>query len=434
MRARAAASALRTDDGHSVLGIVMSRRELQRSREFIRVIAAAHGGSTVVIPWEESTDAQDDAVALSDFPTLRMPIRETPSSLRERRRHRAASRCGIAQLDLGELELHRDAVATAFEVLADQAAARAERRSRLISALRGLHAGTVLTSRIDEESRLLTDELTDHGLQVLTVPHGVVMDGSAKTLATRIEVFEIAGIVDPTCPPGVLHYFPEAVHLREYPHRSRTSSEGYFRLGTVRVLALSEGFKDGRVREHSSLLQALVQAALETAPNVSVAFKPHPGTPEIEATFLRTFGGSSTVRIVPRDIDLHSLLEETDVVVAVNAAGSALVHAVELGLPLVLLWGRQKNRQAGPARQGSTWPAFWAERHPVVGDADALVELLQRIIHEPEFLLAMRQASLDGAVTLRPDANDRSLTRAVRELVRDRSGWPRVQTSPVARR
>lgn len=369
--------------GRPRLVAVLSRRELNRSRHILRSIADQTDGPTLVVPWADSTEGLALSSSLSEFPVLRLPI--VP---RLRRRRIVATRREIHEslraLDLGELEEIRLELHHVFESLATQAVLQAERLEILAMALERLDPDLTLCARVTEESRRVLEIAVDRCRSVLTIPHAVVMEETPWFMLERANLVHIAGIQDPTVSEGCVRVLPNALHIHEYPERSRPPRIRSRAAGEFLVVAVSDGFVDDPIatREHIALLEVLDSSASELEESVRVVFKPHPGMPDIEDAFL----GSMTrrVEIFARDVDLQTLLDSADAVIAINTYGSALVHAVRRGLPIIRLWTATLQCRATEAPV-EPWPRLWAQRTPAAQSAEELVGWIRRLRSEPEF-------------------------------------------------
>jgi hypothetical protein len=406
---------LRVPGGGPLLAIVLSRREIQRSGEVVASIASAYGDAVRVIPWETSVDAQAHAAEFSRHPVLLLPINELLSA-KETRRQRAVARCDINRMSLGELTPHRESVIGAFLAQAEHRAAAIQRSRTLIKALCGLRVSAVLTARIGEDSRALVESIAETGLAVMTVPHGVVMAGSQTTLADSDRVIQLAGLADPTCAGRRPRYCPEVLHRYEYPHRVRAVKSSLLTGRGLRVLAISDGFPTIGLHDHAEILRALSGAANALSEQIEIAFKPHPGTPSDEEILLAAFSDPQHVQLASRDLDLHELLDRSDLVLAVNSAGSALVHAIRKGLPVALLWGRSPRDAVSSNDSSMGWLRFWSESLPLLMGESDLTMFLQRYVEDAGYRQALGAASVAIASRLFPVDGAERLEDLVREL------------------
>jgi hypothetical protein len=229
-------------------------------------------------------------------------------------------------------------------------------------------------------------------------------------------VVHLSGVVDPTVPPSTFAYWEGAFHIREYPHRANPVVLPHRAPDVLRVLALTSGFGSSFIRSHILRRRELDLAATTLSTSHDFILKPHPSFEEIESVFLPSrASGAGVIRVMPRDVDLHDLLESTDVVVSVGEGGSELVHAALRGLPIVLLWATPYLEHA--ATDLRSWNAFWVSRTSSATDADHLVEILQRIRTDSIYCDMLRDRSLAIGAALMPARTSRAIEDIIGEAL-----------------
>jgi hypothetical protein len=83
-------------------------------------------------------------------------------------------------------------------------------------------------------------------------------------------------------------------------------------------------------------LRALASPPSDITQRLFLRIKVHPKRPELE--LFAAVGGQLSQKVLPINCELRSALHETDLVVAVNYYGSALVHALRSGKPVILFY------------------------------------------------------------------------------------------------
>lgn len=399
---------------------VLTRREMDRSRMMLEAIAAAREERVILMPWEMSHEAARDACSLSPFPTIVPPIETL-----HRSRHRPMRGTSGPVAPWTPITTPAEESARAMPVIApllaelvDDARLRARRVRWLRTVVDRLRPAAVVTSRIGADSRPIIAAVAGLEVPVLTLPHAALDDDTARYVEIRGPVQHVAGIVDPTVPAGEVRRCPEAFHRYEYPQRVRPPETDAGAVARMTVLAVTEGFASGPlIAGHVGALTALEQVAQAVAATTRVLLKPHPGTPENEQEFLTPHPAPRTTVGLRRDLDLHALLADADVVIAVDAQGSALVHAVLAGLPLIRFW-RSELDPDGEIRSGSAQVLQFWERHSMAAaDAAELEALLERLRVDRAFRDACRARSVAAARELVPDEGGESVAGVIGDLL-----------------
>ena len=384
--------------------LLLPGRELLRSGPILDRVADAAGTTLVAVPWMASPTLTAEAGRLSGRPWLPTPRLESGGSADERVLREGVRR-NLALHDLGELEAIRTEVGSALDGLARGWAAQARRLRWAQRMLRRLAPALVVTTRLDVAYEIATEAARIAGVPTLTLPHGVQEWSPPGRLAHRPGVAHVAGIRNPTAPAGTYRVCADALIRYEYPHRVERVVLDAAGTRTLTVLALTEGFGVEHVpslgiRTHERALHALARAAERAGPQVRVLLKPHPGTPDEEHLLLAS-SGSDAIRTLPREADLFEAMAASDLVIGVNAIGSALVHAVASGAAVVRLSTQPLYRADGALWQESrAWAAFWDEVTLSVDDEDAVAQLLIRAATDPAVLETLRDRSRSAAARL----------------------------------
>lgn len=203
----------------------------------------------------------------------------------------------------------------------------------------------VLVSQLqDSESQLPAEAAKHLGIPALSISHGAgpgrpryVVPSTCilYSLSTQRSVFERSGV-----PAHRLIACRDVVVENEYPVIP-------IRMGTARhawrLLALTDPIgSSGCLSPTTSpiaqleALRTLDSPPTDIAKKLSLKIKVHPKYTDVE--LFGTVSNRLSDNVLPPDSELKSVLKDTDLVVAVNYCGSALVHVLRAGKPLVLFW------------------------------------------------------------------------------------------------
>jgi hypothetical protein len=350
---------------------------------------------------------------------------------------REGVRRNLALHDLGELEAIRTEVGVALDGLARGWAAQSRRLRWAHRMLHRLSPSLVVTTRLDVAYEIATEAARIAGVATLTLPHGVQEWSPPSRLAQRPGVVHVAGIHNPTVPTGTYRVCADALIRYEYPHRVERVALDAVGDRTLTVLAISEGFGVEHVpsigiRSHERALHALARAADRAGPQVRVLLKPHPGTPDEEHLLLAS-SGSNAIRTLPREADLFEVMAASDLVIGVNAIGSALVHAVASGVAVMRLSTHPLYRADGRLWQESrAWATFWDEAILSVDDEDAVAQLLIRARTDCDLLRMLRGRSHSVAERLLAGDGTGRVSGVVEELLAGRSDHRDLNRDPAS--
>lgn len=397
---------LRRNVNGPVLLAVLTRRELDRSRPILADIAQAWDGQVVILPWVTSFGALELSRSLAEFPLLDPPVYFT-SSRRAVKRYEGSIVASLDRIDLEGLEVCRRSVVLAFSAIAQDAVLDAERLQWFARAVSMIRPDTIVTTRIDDESRRLI-AIAATRTRTVTLPHGVVFIASRAFVTHEPNVVAIAGIQDPAITAKSCLYVREAFHAYEYPQRVRKSEIDLSVNERPRVLVLSCGGPPKPfLRDHEQNLRWIDSSARELHWSHDFIFKPHPGVAETERVFLTEATVAGAMLCASRETDLHELLGASEVVVVSDrrVGGSALVHAVRRELPIVLLgpdWftGSDENER-------SVWTRFWSDSALHAHNSAELTQILRRLGDDPGFRSAAVLNSAAASSRLFPtDSHD----------------------------
>lgn len=202
----------------------------------------------------------------------------------------------------------------------------------------------LVSSLQDSESQLPAEAANRLGISSYSIPHGagttrcwdqVAAENILYSFLTQKTVLERSGIASRRLVPcsGVLvenEYSMNPTNVRGRPE-------------AWRVLGLTNpiGFGGCITPAISPSAQLLALRALDSPPSdianrLLLTIKVHPKYQDVE--MIRAAGRSLGKKVLPPNSDLKTLLQRVDLVVAVNYCGSAVVHTLRAGMPIVYFW------------------------------------------------------------------------------------------------
>ncbi len=410
--------------------LMLPRRELDRSGPIVARLADHLPGAIVAVPWEDSLPVTSLAGGLNDVPWL-----PTPSLSRGQRRTEARLREGVdrnlAAHDLRELEPVRVQLRQELRQFANRWAAYSARLTQTIRLLRILDPALVVVGRDDVRYQIPGEAATHLGIPTLSLPHGVVEWSPPERLFPLPGSVHLGGIENPTAPPGAILRCAETFVVYEYPRRVETIGVRQGPGAMMTILALTDGvagehWPSPGLWAHEEALRGIASAAGEAGSDVRVLLKPHPGTAEhdrsiVEALELRN------ITVLPRTADLAEVLAASDVVIGVNNVSSALVHALNLALPVLrFMVGPHADVEKG-RRSARPWLRFWSDAVPTFSDARSLASTLMRIHDDAEFRLQLGERSMELAETLAPPTATPTVAEVVDRILSTESRHHRAR-------
>lgn len=191
---------------------------------------------------------------------------------------------------------------------------------------------------------------------------------------------------------------------REYPAARRRPAEAT-RRDRLRVLFLvDQGLESTCLRE--------AVTALYADPNIQIRIKGHPSESPVGFPEVRDLG----IPLEDPLSDLAMLLESSDVVVSPDYAGSALIHVLDAGKPLVLWWRSRMLTESWAERQAYVLQPF-RDAAETVTSAGELRGLIRRLQSDRRLLVELAARSGAVAERLRP-SNESTLPGLVKQFMR----------------
>jgi hypothetical protein len=176
-----------------------------------------------------------------------------------------------------------------------------------------------------------------------------------------------------------------------------------------RVLALLEPTGVGSnlvslisLRAQLEALRALNSPPGDLAERLDLALKVHPQYQDLE--IIAAAGGDLVRKVLPPNADLHELIAQASLVLAVNYVGSALVHVLRAGKPVIFLSTEYEPILKRPDRRFD----IFARGNVVVRNADQLWAAVREFFADPAIAKRMsltaasfRKTELDSSNALR---------------------------------
>lgn len=286
-------------------------------------------------------------------------------------------------------------------------------------------AGVVITSRDETVFALASIAARDMGIMSFCVPHGgnsgfkrdcspLVNDWVLCNSPLQKSRFAMRGI-----PPERIVECRGLLAQNEY----RMSPVPTFpTTDRWRVLVLTEATGEGvNLVKYTSLsaqaqaLQIVTQAPDDIADRVEVRIKVHPHISDLE--ILEAAGSEVTSRVLPLKSDLHAALESADLVVGLNYRGTALIHAMGAGKPIV-----QLVTEPSPLWNRPDFPfEILRDGSAVAHTADEFWKILRSYLTSPQVADEMRCKSEAFYLEHLDDRGFPPWWDVVRDRLRDRS-------------
>lgn len=419
-RFRRAERELRASRGTIPLALLMvPKRELERSRPILDALRSSGVVDLIAVPWMASTELTAEAAALHDLPWLPTPRLER-GRLADERRFRLEVERSLHGMDLEELAPVREALAAGLSRLSRRWSAELRRLRWARAMLLRVGPALVVAGRDDLSYQLPIIAATRSGIPILTLPHGVVEWWPPERFAAPGRAIHVGGVRNPTAPDGAVTPCTDAFVTYEYPHRVERLRALDGGETAITIALLTEGYGElsivPELRAHREALHAAVAAASALDREVRLLLKTHPGNPEDERHLIPT-GGCEVVAL-PRSADLIELITNSDLVIGVNIIGSALVHAVRAGAPVLRLTTRSLHRVEGAAwRNWTAWSEFWDESLMTVRDGAELHAAIEEALGDAAALESLRTRSSHAAAWFATEGRTPEIGAIVRELL-----------------
>jgi hypothetical protein len=202
----------------------------------------------------------------------------------------------------------------------------------------------VITSTLaDSESQLPGKAAVDKGIETISLPHGGFGARESFFHATTSlyncvpsrKVYEFSGI-----PSEQLIPCRDLLDRNEYP-TIPAEFDSKSKLPCVLVLTNPVKFGDflfstTLIENQLKALETLSAPPVDISKNISVMIKPHPATPDME--LFAVIGNEFSKKVLPPSADLVKILMHTDLVIALNYGGTALIHALRSEKPIFFFW------------------------------------------------------------------------------------------------
>lgn len=248
----------------------------------------------------------------------------------------------------------------------------------------------LVSSLYDAESQLPAAAARPLGIPTFAIPHGAtqlvddLLASDYVLYGYRIQemAWQLGGIKSSRVKPchGI-------VTENEYPSSPNSELESS---GGLRLLGLTNptGFERRllptlSLRAQLEALRAVNRPPADIAARINLRIKPHPNNAEFEIFALADRGLERAV--VPPNADLRSALQDSDLVVAINYLGSALLHALRLGKPVVLLWVDELFLKAPGTQVDLFMPGCQLARTP-----EEFWDVVRKFFTDERFAQAMR--------------------------------------------
>lgn len=200
----------------------------------------------------------------------------------------------------------------------------------------------IVSSLADSESKLPAEAAKRSGIPTFTIPHGGAWSiGKLAETDTVLynsvpmrKVFEHYGTSANNLKPcrGIIdtHEYPVSANdavIDKRPWKVLVLTNPIFYLSAFPAI---HPFKQ------IEALKALDQPPENISKKLSLTIKAHPKRPDIE--LFPEVSRNLAEKVVNPNFDLNSLLEQTELIIALNYSGAALFHALRSGKPVIFFW------------------------------------------------------------------------------------------------
>jgi hypothetical protein len=195
----------------------------------------------------------------------------------------------------------------------------------------------------DSESQLPAEAANHSDVPSLAIPHGAVMGGGEYvvpgecflySLLTQRAVFERSGV-----PAYRLIACRDVIVENEHPVipvQMGITGKAWRLLALTNPIGFAGCLPATSPTAQLTALRTLDNPPTDIAKRLSLRIKGHPKYPELE--LFAAVSSTLPEKVLPPDSELKSVLRQTDLVVAVNYCGSALVHALRAGKAVIFFW------------------------------------------------------------------------------------------------
>ncbi len=208
----------------------------------------------------------------------------------------------------------------------------------------------------------------------------------------------------------------DLVAKNEYPVQAVKAFSGN---GKCQLLALTETTVEGpHLNAYTSpsaqlkALLTLVNPPPDLIDKVDVAVKVHPQISDLE--MIEAAGSAVMEKLLPRASELEPALNETDLVVAVNYRGGALVHVLKMAKPVIYFL---TEKEAMLKRSDYPYDTFLGGM-AVARTAEEFWSLVRKFIDDPRFAADLRSKAADFARENLDDDTYPALPQILKELLR----------------
>lgn len=325
------------------VAICINPFEAFRFNGHIQKIRAAFNGNVVIIANTHLAQHLDEITQLTGLPALGLGKAGQPLA-------DVAGRCaqGFAEL----LEVHasplRDMLrhtASHFEAMFRRWAWIQATREYWQRAFAAAPPRLVLVSSLtDSESQLPAIEAARARVPSVCLPHSTGLTRSMfpkSTWVLHCGAVDREGYLRSGIAAERLLGCGDLTVLHEYPVdevKSMGRAPGRLKLLVLMAPTSPKGMLCPVIHRGAQMqaLRCMAAPPPDLADRIVLTLKTHPGTPDVE--IVEAAGSEAMALLAPLDLPLDQALEETDLVVAMNYIGVAILHCAALGKPLVQLW------------------------------------------------------------------------------------------------
>lgn len=280
----------------------------------------------------------------------------------------------------------------------------------------------IVSQLLDSESQLPAEAAKQLDIPTLSVPHGAVIgrphyvvpsDHILYSFSIQKSFYERSGV-----PAHRLMACRDVVVESEYPVIPAQMDTAP---GVWRLLALTDpiglaGCFSPTTSPTAQLtaLRTLGNPPADIAGNLSIRIKVHPGYSDLE--LFVAIGGRIRDWVLPINSELKSVLQGVDLIVAINYSGSALVHVLRAGKPVIFFWTDPLIGKIEPLAHADMFlPAGM-----LVREAEEFWSVIRNFFTDPKLAKEMRLRAQKFSRNYLDDSNYPSISEVVNQVLQKR--------------
>ncbi len=267
----------------------------------------------------------------------------------------------------------------------------------------------VITSTLeDSESQIPAEAANRLKIPTFAIPHGVGFTREIKPKSKHVLYnfkTDREGYIRSKISPNHLIACRNCMSQNEYPINAKhTLSKGPGKWNIL-VLTIPTGhngilFKSINLSDQIKALRVIDNPPPDMNHKISIKIKPHPWIPETE--IIKAAGKRLSKHVLPPNFELKTALEASDLVIALNYSGVALIHAMMAGKPIIHFLVDPSFGKVEPF----AFSDIYYSSGELVHDVDKFWDVVKKFFLEPDFAKILQRKS---QTFLKENLNDKNL-------------------------